>query len=202
MNRLATLLLLLSLAACGNLTAGGIADVDVTVSGDAPDPPAAAAPIARSEPWPQDDDDGDEAEGELEAIFRVALEAADGELIPLTDGDVIVDVDIQGMRQFQLGQRSIPAQTYAALRIYFDEVDVEVDAGLIIDGVEVTGPVEVDLEAEDVEVVRPLTLILEDGDQISVLLDLNAQDWLFQVDPNLSTVPQEFFENAVTIQVQ
>ena len=50
-------------------------------------------------------------------------------------------------------------------------------------------------------VERPLSLELSDGDRVQLLLDLNAQTWLFQVDPTVQTVAQDFFTNAIEVRV-
>lgn len=198
----ALLVLLLALGGCGNLTAGGLSEAEVTVSGDAPDPGAAAAAWAGPARQDGDDDDDDEAEGELEADFHLLLENAAGERVQLTDTEVVVDVDIRGVQEVVAVQATIPSGRYTGLVILFSEIEVEIESGLVVGGTEITGPVDVELEAEDLEVVRALELTLEDGDRVEILVDLNAQDWLLQVDPDLRVVAEDFFANAISVRIR
>jgi hypothetical protein len=71
-----------------------------------------------------------------------------------------------------------------------------------VNGSEVTGLVDVDFEAEDLRVVRPVQLDLGDGDRVELLIDLNSQDWLYQVDPDLQTVAEQFVADAIAVRVR
>ncbi len=71
-----------------------------------------------------------------------------------------------------------------------------------MNGSEVTGLVDVDFEAEDLRVVRPVQLDLGDGDRVELLIDLNSQDWLYQVDPDLQTVAEQFVADAIAVRVR
>ncbi|MDT8341610.1 MAG: hypothetical protein RQ751_08865 [Longimicrobiales bacterium] len=192
----------LTLGACGNLTAGGLAETEVTVSGDASDPVQAAAGARHLPPVARQTADDDEAEGELEADITLFLEGAGGSPVALTPQPVIVDVDIRGVVEQQVVAARVPAGRYTALRMVFRNVEVEVEGGLIVDGGEVVGLVEVEFEADSLTVVEPVSLSLEDGDRVQILLDLNAQDWLRQVDPQVGLVPETFFANAITVRVR
>jgi hypothetical protein len=205
---LGSVLGVIAVAACGgNLTAGGLSEAEVVVSGDAPE----ALPVARqgwSGPLNQtdddddDDDDADDAEGELEADFFIYLESGTGERVTLTDEPVRVQVDLEGTREQQASLRSIPSGAYAAMRLVFINVDVEVDAGLTVGGQLITGEIDVELEADSAVVTRPLSLQLDDGDRVEILVDLNAKNWLLNVDPALLLVPEEFFADAIEIRVR
>lgn len=199
---LAMAVLGLALAACGNLTAGGLSEAEVTVSGDAPEP--AAAPVAGTgadapSQQEEDDDDADEAEGEIEADFLIFLQRPDGSEVPLTDQEIQVDVDVQGQREVVAVERTIPAGRYTGLRLHFSEIEVQIDAGLVIDGVPITGLVSVDVEVEGVEVNRVLSLDLEDGDRVAFLLDMNAKSWLTAVDPLTLEVAAQAFADAIVV---
>lgn len=201
-------LLLLAAAGCGTLTMGGLAEAEVTVSGDAPDPGTAAAnvpglpPVGRQEEEDDDDDDDDdEAEGQLEADFFLYLVDEAGEAVSLSQDQVEVRLDLQGVQEANTGLTSVPARRYTALRAVFTDIEVEVDAGLIIGGDTITGAVDVDQEADSIPVERVLSLDLMDGDRVELLLDLNAQTWLTQVDPTVQTVAQDFFTSAIEVRV-
>ena len=77
---------------------------------------------------------------------------------------------------------------------------MDVNDGVVIDGVPVIGAI--DVEIEDVEVVRTLDLVVTDGSVVEVVLDLNAATWLAFVDPELKTVSAEDFANAFAVLVR
>ncbi|HSG47039.1 MAG TPA: hypothetical protein VLA43_04390, partial [Longimicrobiales bacterium] len=198
---LALTLGVLGLGACGNLTAGGLAETDVTVSGDAPEPaPAAAASLA----WtpPRADQGDDEADGELQAELLLFLEDGAGSRVALNRDKIEIQVDVKGLREADASAALVPAGRYTALHMLFTKIEVEVEGGLIVDGQPILGLVEVELEADSLTVVRPLNLTLDDGDRVEILIDLNAQDWLLQVDPTIQLVAEEIFANAVTVRVR
>jgi hypothetical protein len=205
---LLVLLSLLLFAACGgNLTAGGLTETEVRVSGDAPDPPPPGASPVMSGPWAQsedddDDDDAEEAEGEIEADFLLFLDRPDGTSLRLTDQEVQVDLDIQGEQEVSAVVRSVPAERYSALRVVFSEIEVEIDAGLVIDGQPVTGLVSVDVELEGITVVRPLDLDFSDGEREELLLDLNTRSWITAVDPDGLRVSAQAFADAIRVEAR
>jgi len=199
---------LLLVAACGgNLTAGGLTETEVRVSGDAPDPPPPGALPVFSSPWTQsddddDDDDADEAEGEIEADFLLFLERPDGSLLRLTDQEVQVDLDIRGEQEVSAVVRTVPAERYTALRVVFSEIEVEIDEGLVIDGQPLTGSVSVDVELEGLTVVRPLELDFSDGEREELLLDLNTRSWITAVDPEQLQVSAQAFADAIRVEAR
>ena len=81
-------------------------------------------------------------------------------------------------------------------------MDVEIDAGLVVGGQVITGELDVELEADSAVVTRPLNVRLDEGDRVEILVDLNAQNWLLDVDPALLVVPEEFFANAIEVRVR
>lgn len=208
----ALLLALLAGSGCGNLTAGGLTgEASVTVSGDAPDaagsPPRAAAAAATplpAAPWrlQEDEEDDDEPEGEIEAEFRLFLEDADGGSVSLSDDVLQVQVDVGGEREADAVQATVPAARYTDLRIVFLEIEIEVEAGLVIDGVPVVGDLEVELEDGTLTVVRPLALDIREGERAELLVDLNAESWLVAADPDLRRIAEEVFAQAITVTVR
>jgi len=205
----------LLVAGCGNLTAGGgTGEASVVVSGDAPDPSPTPSVIStvESTPWsstgapdpfPTDHDDGtdggndgddddDDPEGELEAEFSLFLVSDDDTLVPLTDGDVEVRVDLQGLEEPEVAERIVAAGRYVALRIVFSEIEVEVDSGLFIDGEPVVGAIDIDIDTNLV-VDKDLDLDIGEDERVVLVVDLNAASWLQAVDPVAKTVdPQDF----------
>jgi hypothetical protein len=194
----------LAAAGCGNLTAGGATgEAAVVVSGDAPDSAPAASVVeappstlVAAEPASTEHDGGGEEdehpEGELEAEFSLFLVTDDDELVPLTDGDVQILIDLEGLQEPEVADRVVAARSYTALRMVFSEIEVEVDAGLIIGGVPVIGSIDIDIETSLV-VEKSLALDIEDEERVVLVVDLNAASWLQAVDPVARTVdPQEF----------
>jgi hypothetical protein len=200
------LLLLLSWACGGNLTAGGLTETEVRVSGDAPDPPPTGANTVQAGPWSQsddgEDDDADEADGEIEADFLLFLDRADGSSLQLTEEEVQIRLDIRGEEEASAVVRTVPAERYTALRVVFSEIEVEIDAGLVIDGQPLTGSVSVDVELEGITVVRPLDLDFSDGDREELLLDLNTRSWITAVDPERLQVSAQAFADAIRVEVR
>lgn len=190
------------LGACGNLTAGGLAETDVAVSGDAIDPAPAVAPAPVGVPPRANQEDEDEADGELQAELLLYLENGAGELVALNRDKIEIQVDVKGVREDAASATLVPAGSYDALHMVFTKIEVEVEGGLIIDGQPVTGLVEVELEADSLTVVRPVSVNLDAGDRVEILVDLNAQDWLLQVDPNIQVVAEQVFANAITVRVR
>ncbi len=189
-----------ALAACGNLTAGGVGEATVTMSGDAPEEGPSPQMSVVDGPARTDHDD-DHPEGELEADLTVQLVTADGEIVTLTDGEVRVRLDLEGVEEPVIGSRTVAATTYTVLRIVFTEIEVEVDAGLVIGGVPIVGPVDVELEGL-LTVDRSLDLAIDDGEQAEILVDLNAESWLQAVDPLTLTVDAQVFADLVSVRVR
>lgn len=201
-------LLCVAVAACGNLTAGGIGEAVVVVSGDAQDAPTPTASWMQSAvldgpdgPRPRQSDD-DQPEGQLEAEMLLAVVTDDGTIIPLSDDEFEVSVDLEGVEQDETSAVSLPADVYTDLRIVFLQIEVQVDAGLIIDGVPVTGPIDIELETDSLVVLKPLDLDLGDQESVEILVDLNAASWLQAVDPATSTVDATVFADLITVTVR
>lgn len=209
----ACVVLMWVLAGCGNLTAGGIGEARVVVSGDAPDgePQAASAPDTRQSdrtsaqppsaaPAMQEEDD--RPEGELEADFRLYLVAQDGRLVELGDDDIEVRVDLEGVETPEVASATLDVGIYTGLRMVFSSIEVEVDRGLVIGGIEITGRIEVDMDDLTLVVNRELTLAIREGQSAEVLVDLNAGQWLQAVDPITATVQAQVFADLVSVTVR
>jgi hypothetical protein len=200
----------LSVWACGNITAGGFGEVRVTVTGDAEDEHLSAS--ATLDPRTglfattiamDHDDEEDEPEGRLEFEFLAWLVRADGTLAELGDQEIEVEVDLSGFIERDAVETLLPAGRYVALRIEFTEVEVQVDAGVVIDGQVITGPIDIALEDdESITVERDVDLDLMDGGRIDILLDMNARTWLRAIDPDLKVVAERVFADAIAVSVR
>lgn len=166
-----------------------------------PDAPPAGSTSVSTPPTLRDDDDA--PEGEIELEFRLYLVRADGSEEPLAPTDLEVEVDLSGQLEVDAVRSSVPADSYTGLRIVFTEIEVEIDRGVIIDGVPVLGRIDVELEDDQrLEVLRPLDLRLEDGDRVELLVDINAGVWLQAIDPELRNVAEQVFGQAITVVVR
>lgn len=203
--RVASVALLAWITGCGNFTAGGLTETRVRLSGDAP---SATPALARLDPGtvavtaPRSSDDDDQPEGEVEAEFGLYLVRDDGALVALTDEDVRVRVDLEGVEEPQVAAQLVEVAVYTGFRIVFTEIEAEVDAGLIINGEPVTGPIDVELEGPDLVVDRPIALDLDGEDVVEILVDLNAADWLQAVDPMTATVEAQAFAGFIEVTVR
>jgi hypothetical protein len=194
------------LAGCGNLTAGG-ADATVSVSGEAPE---ALAQVGRQRPEllvpgplvASEDGAEEEPEGEVEVEFRLFLVGREGTVVALSDDDIRVRVDVRGRQEAEVVRETVPAIRYDELRIVFSDIEVEVESGLVVDGVPIVGEVRVELEGGPVTVSRPLDLDVPEGGRVELLIDLNTDTWLRTVDPDLRRVAEEIFATAVTVVVR
>jgi len=191
---------------CGNLTAGGIGEATVVVSGDA-DPvlqvPFQAAllpsvPAATS----HEEEDDDAPEGEVEVEMELYLVSEAGDPIRLGFDEIRVRVDLGGETEADAVRWNVPATRYIELLVIFTEIEAEVDAGLIINGEEVTGAIDVDLEDVTLPVSRAIDLDIADGASVEVVLDLNAPAWLQAVDPATGLVDESVFAALVDVAVR
>ena len=195
------------LSGCGNLTAGGFGEARVVANGDAPDASVPAASILAAAPLrtAHDTTDGDDEvdpEGSLRMRFRLYLESDGGVLVGLSRDELQAELDLEGTVEADVVRASVPTDVYRALRIVFDEVQVEVRRGVVIDGQTVTG--EVDIEFEDLTVERAVNLTVLEGSVVELLLDLNAATWLQWVDVTTQpySVRPEDFAEAFTVEVR
>lgn len=205
-GRFAAVLLPCGLAACGNLTAGGFGEAVIVVSADVASTITATQVSLVPTPEPSivaadqrtEHDDHDHPEGQLEVEFFAYLVNDAGASVALSDLPFEVEVDLEGVEQDETLPRTVPAVDYTQLRMIFLEIEADVDAGLIINGQEVMGPIEVDFEGT-LEVIRPIDLTVPDGERAEVLIGLNAASWLQAVDPTTGTVDATVFADLIEI---
>ncbi|MCA9738547.1 MAG: hypothetical protein KC645_13050, partial [Gemmatimonadetes bacterium] len=133
--------------------------------------------------------------------FLLFLEAADGSSVPLSDTLIEVELDVEGDIEADAVSRQVPATRYTGLRIVFDEIEVEIDAGLVIDGVPILGAVDVEIEGS-LPVIKPLDLEVDADQRVALLVDLNAATWLEAVDPDTHVVDPAVFANAIGVVVR
>jgi len=142
----------------------------------------------------------DEPEGSLKIEFILSLIDEEGQVIAVGDQEVEIELDLGGFLEADAVLAVIPARRYVGMRVDFTEIDVQVDRGVIIDGVPIQGPIVIELEDDEVVTVeRPIDIVLSEGGRVYVLLDLNARTWLRAIDPDLRTVAERVFADAIRV---
>lgn len=188
-------------AACGNLVAGGVGQAEVRLTGNYSAPSPALMPTLSPAMAPMRAS-GDAPEGEVEAEFLLFLVTEEGAQVSLTpNGEIRVRVDLGGVEVERVADRAVPATRYSSLRVIFTEIEAEVDAGLIINGEPVTGPIRVEFDGI-LTVTRPLNIEIGDQEKAVLLVDLNADEWLQAVDPATATVDAQVFADLISVVVQ
>jgi hypothetical protein len=161
--------LLLVLSACGNLTAGGVAQAEAVVTGDGSDGEGAQAVASDQLVEPP-------LEGSVTVRLAVYLIGPDQEPIDISGGTREITLDIHGETSVSLGTISISPDTYAGLRVVFSHVEATLvsDLPLVLPTI-----VTVDFEGEPtIEVERATLANVEDGGRLVATVDLRAPGWL------------------------
>lgn len=188
---------LLGASACGDLTAGGVGDVEVLVS-----PDSIAVESLNPSPGParQSLPDTSPVVGTLQVRIQVFVLRPPGRWIQVTDGIQEVLLDLGEPSGSTIARRSLPAGSYVAVRTVFHRVRADVRGGLEVDGEPVTGEVDVDLGlAEQLEVFRPLDLTVSEGEITELGVDLHATRWLRRLDRDLRRVAARDFEDELAL---
>lgn len=194
---LAVLLAGVLAAGCGDLTAGGVAETDVVVSGDAEDgdqeqtADLAASRLGSPSAPPV---------GDVTVSFELSVEGPDGTWIPLTDGVEEVTVDLSGTTEPTVASTAVDPGLYDRARLRVTRVEADLRGGLPEVG---EGPVVVDFGDEEALVVeRTLDLELEADDEVQILIDLNSAQWLNAATPAIRIVAAVHFRQALDIRVR
>jgi hypothetical protein len=189
-----------AVAACGNVTAGGVGQVETYMSGNdsASSPSAvgragtegpAAAPLAALS-----------FEGDVTATASLELLSVLGQAIDLTPlGPVTATADLEGTQEPRIAEEVVPAGGYESVRIVFTQVSAEVSAGLEIGGLPFTELITVDLSGGSLEVIRTVDLDVPDGGVAAFVVDLNADAWIPLADASTRTVDPADFAAAVRV---
>ena len=193
------------LAGCGNLTAGGFGEAEVTASGNAesgpsaPTGPAPATVQEESTVGPRPVGAAGALVGTLDVELTLFLDAADGSSVALhSGGAVLAQLDLAGGEE-RIALRQVPVGAYDALRMVFTSVEADVVSGLLIDGLPFPGPVSVTLSGGALAVVRPLAVEVREDERVTLLVDFDADAWLTEVDPLTRTVAGGVFAAEVDV---
>jgi hypothetical protein len=199
---------------CGDLTAGGLGEVEVYATADEGGSPSgtsadnrAAGP--RGSPAaggraPASAEHGAAAEGQLIARLQVYLRSEeDGQWLELTDGIRDLTLDLSGGAERRVAVRFVSTGRYSRLRVVFHDVEAFVTGGLIVGGLPFTGTVTVDFGAEGtLDVEREVLLEIERDDAVDLLLNLNADAWLPTLSLVTRTVAAVELESALGVRVR
>lgn len=203
-------------ASCGgNLTSGGLSDVQVFVAGNDAEARAAAAPATAEGPVSGVPPAGGAVGarvpglqvapgtilGTVTVVLQVELMGADRRWVQITDGPQAVTVGLDTADGSLLVARALDAGRYIRARTTFLRVEADVREGLVVEGEEVTGAIPVELPLAGLRVEDGLFLELEEGNPGRLVVALNSQLWLRLVNANLRRVPQSIFQQAVRVRV-
>lgn len=199
----------LTVAGCSDLTAGGLAEVETVLSGDAPEEGSAASHRTSSTSFAAAHPDagptvaasgfsGSQAQGEVSATLEVSIQSPQGQWILLTDGLEEATVDLSGQTEATLKTEQLEPGIYPRVRVRITDIQARVEAGL-----PVLGTIGVDFgDASSISVEREIELDLADGDEVQVLVDLNSTQWLNAAAPALKVVAAAHLRNALEIRVR
>jgi hypothetical protein len=220
-NRAAlTLIFALSTASCGPELLGGAQKGEVRTvatheegsssgsaqhAATAPDAPAAAREAGESPAggtfWSTASASG--VEGDLSLDAAAWLITAEGEQVPITDGTVTAAFRMEGPDEVLLGRADVEARSYTAVRVVFTRVEADVEGGVIINGEPFVGLVSVQMgSANRVVVERPIELTVRRRSTQTIVVDLDAHQWLPATVLPDRTVPALIFSSVVDVRVR
>jgi hypothetical protein len=197
------LIAVLALGGCGkDFVAGGARDVEVHATGDGT--PEGSASGARTSLAPADGPrslSAAAAQGTLTFAARVSLvESNRAEAVNRTPASTSVRLD--GRDTVRLTGGEVPRGSYDRVRIVFTRVEADVASGLVIGGITITGRVAVAITPGDSIVVeRPVSLGGQ-GDDVRLLVDLDASAWLASTNVVTRIVPAAAFQSAVKVRTR
>jgi hypothetical protein len=195
----AGLALVIGVGACGNLTSGGVGELEVfAVADDPPEEGAAAASTSTSAPAPPGSSNAMIIEGTITFEVGIRVLSDDGDWVDLTDGFAERTLRLEGTDEAKLATGGVPAGRYRRARMPFRRIEANVLRGLNVDGEVVVGMVPVNiLPGAAITVERALDLEVRDGETEAILMDLNVQLWLRRFDRMRRHVRESDFSDAV-----
>jgi hypothetical protein len=197
----ATVALAGALGGCGNVTSGGVGEVEVVLAPDeatdlVSSTSALMASVLSGAP-------GDSIEGTLTAHVRSFARRPDGTFEELTDGVQVVTVALGERDPVEIARREMSAGRYEAVRTFFGRIEVEVTGGLVVDGVPVEGTVTVDLDSVGTLSVVDLTPFeVWEGSSTVIALEMQARLWLRLVDAVTHRVDVTDFRRIFRLRLQ
>ena len=206
-----------ALAGCGDLTSGGVGDLDVIVAADSVPVSTAAgsseAPTLAGETGAQSDEGGPsrasvpsrqvsppEIEGTLTLGIQVFVLHPPVRWVEVTDGPQEVVMELGSPTPLVLAHATVPAGRYRGVRTVFRRVEADVVGGLIVNGQPVTGIVRVRLGDGGILVVDdPAEVDVPIGGEASLLVDLHTTRWLRLLNLELRQVAASDFQGQLRL---
>ncbi len=183
---------------CGNLTSGGVGEVEVVVGADSVSLAAIGQSVQASAIVPfgvQAPEDSDRIEGTLNVRIQVFLLRAPGQWIELTQGIQALILPIQDPAPIAIARMDVPSGPYQAVRTVFRSVVANVERGLEVDGELITGQILVDLSGRDrLQVETPLEIDVVEETLSTLVVDLHTARWLRRLDRVRREVAHQDFE--------
>lgn len=204
------LLLLLPLAAAGcagDVTAGGMKEVEVYAASQggpgasasgAPNAaaPALELPLAAAAPSQA----ALTPTGTLTVVATVELIDPQGGAVPVTTGTT-TQLRVERADSVLVERRRVPPVVYPTARITFTQVRADIEGGLVIGGVPRPGLIQVQIPPGGIVVEVPVDLSVPQR-RDRLVLDLNALEWLVQADVTTGLVGAAAFRAAVRVRVR
>ncbi len=190
------------LIGCGDLTSGGVGELEVIVAADSVPVAASAATsqMAYASFGMQAPPDSPDIQGALTLRIQVFVLRAPAQWIEVTDGVQEVVLEIGDPESETIARKSLPAGPYRAVRTLFRRVEANIRSGLEVDGEPIVGRIPVDLGLSDrLQVERILGLDVVDRDLSELVIDLHAERWLRRLDRDRRTVSQEHFQDELKL---
>jgi hypothetical protein len=192
------------LGACESATGleGGAA-VEVAAHGDASGEAGSAAASEGGSGSQQSS--SSRAEGTVDFRARVWVRTSSNAWVELTQGAAKhAQVDAsgrQGAKTFHTARTE--AQSYNRVRIEFEEVKANVTGGVMIGTSLLSGEVRVDASSSNRAVVeRSIQMDTRSTSGTTLVIDLNAREWLSRANAQSRTASRAEFESAVRVLVK
>ncbi|MEX2529612.1 MAG: hypothetical protein WD960_02480 [Gemmatimonadota bacterium] len=184
------------LVACGNLTAGGVAEVEVVIASDEGGTEELRGVRASLASGPVRIGPAAGLDGSFQLEVSVSLLNAAGEEVGLTEGVQTVEGTLGSGSRVDLTVTGVPSGSYTGFRATFHRVEAEVSD--LPGGGPASGSARVDLSTAPVTVQAERQLDLEEGDRVRLVVDLRTGAWL----QGFGTLPPGPFQNAVRFEVE
>jgi len=192
------LALVLVLMGCGNLTSGGVGEVEIQVSPEELQGEASAALVAMA---------GEDAdfvlEGTLSVTVRAFVRERPGVWLEITDGPQEAVLPLDDPSFLVLARRELPARDYTASRVAFGRIRADITAGLVVDGDTITGDVRVRLGPDNLIVVEdtgPVRVVRRRT--VPVLLEMRTRRWVRLLDREERVVDEVDFREFFRVRVR
>ena len=190
------------LSACGNVTSGGVGEVEVLLSSDEITE-LQEATMAMVLADPSLTSHASSIRATLTARLRSYARRGIGDFVEITDGVQTVTVSLHDPVPIELASRAMPAGSYDAVRTFFGRIEANIESGLVVDGQAITGPVPVDLGPGGT--VSAVTLtgfeVVEDASTV-VGVEMQSRVWLRLVDAAVRSVDLEDFRRIFRVRVR